>query len=119
MKKIRGRDSLINYILDSSPRRSIRRAILEGTVEYLGGFSEIPPGTDPGWILRVNSPITGKHWNVAVIAVGHSTNYRLQLVDKVRWEFWVGYCGNAELYRGDNPDKYVKLRDEIRSIIDG
>jgi len=118
MKKIRSRESLINFILDSRISRSIHRAILEGTVEYLGGFSHIPPSNDPGWILRCNSPITKKHWNVAVVARDASANYVVRIVPKLPWQWWVGDCGNPQLYRGDRPDKYANLRREIRGILD-
>jgi len=116
--KIRNREGVINLILERHPSRSVLRAITEGTVEFLGGFSPVPPGSDPGWILRCNSPITYKHWNVAVVAKDGKANYVLRLVQKIPWQNWVGDTGNPRLYRGDHPEKYMALRDEIRGILD-
>ena len=118
MKKIRSRESLINFILDSRISRSMHPAKHLGTGVYQGGLSNITPSNHPCVILRCNSPITKKHWNVAVVARDASANYVVRIVPKLPWQWWVGDCGNPQLYRGDRPDKYANLRREIRGILD-
>ena len=117
MKKLRTRNNVVDYIKHHCTNRSIQRSIESGKLEFLGGFRPIPPGTDPGWILRCHSPITKKHWNVAIIALGSSTNYKICVIPKIQWENWIGDESGLELYRGDDPNKYESFKREIRGII--
>jgi hypothetical protein len=101
---IRTRDQLLNWIAEHVPTRAIRRALAEGTVEVLGGFSTSPPC----WIVRVTSVF--KHrWDVSVTDRGE-----IKVLETVPWQLWVG--GKTPLYHGDNPEHYAQGGlDEQRS----
>lgn len=104
------RTSLIEYVREHSPRRAIARAIDEGTVEVLGGFSVIPPGTGPGWLLK----ITSKHRNSWIIAVAVNEithTYSVYELDRVPWEEWAGdRFREHPVYDGDEPFVYYRER---------
>ena len=114
--RIRSRDDVLDYLTNNCPRRNIVRALTKGTVEFLGGFSKIPPATDPGWIVRCNSPIGGR-FHVAVIARNRSIDYGIRTVKRIPWEFWSGDTCGIELYRGDNPKRYAYLKELKREMV--
>jgi hypothetical protein len=112
--RIRSREQLLNWLpgeLSRLGRRSIVRAMehRNGKVELLGGFSSIPPGNDPGWIVRVGSVLSGKKWHVAVIP--RRSGVGIRLFEEVPWKLWVG--GSTPLYNGDNPSIYKALKDQM------
>jgi len=108
--KIRTRRDVVAYIGRYTARRHVRRAIEHGDVELLGGFRPIPPGNDPGWILRVTSA-NKKRWHVAIVARGSTTDYVLRVLTRVPWENWIGDECGLDLYRGDKPERYKYLRE--------
>jgi hypothetical protein len=96
---IRCRDQLLDWITEHSPTRAIRRALAEGTVEVLGGFSTDPPC----WIVRVTSTCN-KMWNVTVTGEG-----KIGMLISVPWELWGE--GSSPLCRGDDPKCYAHWKE--------
>lgn len=106
---------LILWLESHCPRPAIVRALYEGQVEFFGGFDPVLPTSDPGWILRTTSA-HGKIRYVAVIA--YRDHYGIRILRDVPWGNWVGisfWDGDvgfrAQLYSGDNPDEYLKLKE--------
>ena len=115
MIHFQSRTHLILWLENNCIRKAIVRALYEGQVEFFGGFDPISPTTHPGWMLGVRSA-HGKIWYVAVICYGH--RYGVRILRDVFWGDWVGtsfWDGDigfrAQLYSGDNPDEYLKLRE--------
>ncbi len=86
-------------------RKSIVRALRDGTVEHLGGFSRVPPTSHPGWIVRVTS-VHDREFIVAVIA--YQSRYGIRVLGEVPWLNWAGTPGEVQpgLMNGDNPWSY-------------
>lgn len=108
---------IIDWLKDNCPRRSIVRALEKGRVEYLGGFSPIPPSALPGWILKVASIYGGK-WIIAVLANDITHRYEIRIIKSVPWKNWVGTDSlfnhkkfRIKLFSGDNPELYKEYRD--------
>lgn len=110
-KKLRTRDDVIDYIIDKCPDRAITRALKEGKVEFLGGFRQVPPATDPGWIVR-GTLLSGRRVHAVVIAYNSTARYGIRRVRRVPWEMWWGDASGLAFYRGDFPDKYKHLKEE-------
>lgn len=106
MIHIRYRSELIEYARDRVPSRACKRAFTTGKVCVLGGFSSVPPGTTPGWILSVTSR-HGKMWLIAVTSNEYTHDYRVWFIDKAPWECWDGKLFRDEynIYDGDEPLK--------------
>ena len=91
----------------------------EGSVELLGGFTDIGPvPVGPGWIVKVMSD-TGKVWLLEIVAVsahrfGIYITECMTSDDSVLWDSWMGEHHTDPLYSGDNPEEYRRLRDEQR-----
>ena len=85
------------------PRKGIVRALRDGTVEHLGGFSRIPPTSHPGWIVKVTST-HGKEFIVAVIA--YQLRYGIRVLGEVPWRYWYNAQPWTSLLAGDNPEEY-------------
>jgi hypothetical protein len=116
MVKIQTREQLLQYVIAALARysrRSVARAMYDGTgiVRVLGGFRPMPPSAAPGWIVSVTSA-HGKTWRIAVVI--KNNGYGLRMLDKIPWENWTD--GNTELYSGDDPKRYRRLRDEARKM---
>lgn len=113
MKQIhfQSRLHIISWLAETCPRKAIVRALSEGQVEFFGGFKPIPPTTHPGWIMRVTSA-HDRTWYVAVIA--YRDHYGIRILRDVPWGNWVGLRSDppgTRLYSGDNPKKYLKLKE--------
>lgn len=101
------KEDILYWIEINTDRRSVLRAIEEGTVEYLGGFSQTSFNTgSPIWIYKITSEYD-KVWVVAVYTNGAITYLR-----DVPWVYWVGGKSSNTLYCGDNPRKYALLRQQ-------
>lgn len=117
------RKDLIRWVEQNCTRKSVVRAMQEGSVENLGMFSNIGPTpcTD-GWIVRVKSE-RGKVWLLEIVPTG-ARKFGIYITecmtpdDSVLWEYWCP-CdpsfGINPLYAGDNPTEYGRLRDERRN----
>lgn len=117
MIHFQSKDNVIDWLIDNCPRRSIVRALEKGKIEYLGGFSQIPPSALPGWILKVTSIYGGK-WNVVVLVNDKDHRYEIRIIKTVPWKNWLGVafwdknCFAHELLSGDHPKKYKELKDD-------
>jgi hypothetical protein len=104
---------LVEYLAQCPLRRCVVRALMNGKVEVLGGFSIIPPGTSPGFIVKVESyprdGCPGQTWYVAAISSGLGRMYA-RVISDVPWENWVGKPGRQSIYEGDHPDVYERNR---------
>lgn len=129
MQHFTERKHLINWIMRNCIRKSVVRAMDEGTVEHLGTFTNLGPGMkNPGWIIRAISE-TGKVWIVEIVARPFINGYGVYIrpnrevpVPWVPWERWAGGAGHPDfpgnpLYSGDNPVEYRRLKDERRAEI--
>jgi hypothetical protein len=113
--RLHTRDDLINYAGSAVfLRRHLVRAITEGTVEVLGGFTRVPPKGLPGWCLLAESPTTGYTYKLGV-TVEPGGVYRVWNLDKfdIPWPSWIGdaptHKGNT-LMTGDQPHKYEEFK---------
>lgn len=105
MERIRTRTELILFARDHCGSYACERAFLTGKVTVFGGFQVIPPGTDSGWILCVES----RHRRMWILAV--QTNnikhcYYVREIQKIPWIQWVGNVHHAprqSIYGGDMP----------------
>jgi len=102
------RSDFILWVAEHAPRPSISQSILDGNVEVLGGYTQIPPSINPGWIIRTIS-YHKKTYNIAVTLDKVKRILHTWLVDEIPWEFYNGkikrgfYC----IYDGDEPRKYL------------
>ena len=107
------RTQLMNWLEENAPTASIRRAVGEGSVEFLGWFEKIPGSIHPGWIVKVISTITGIVWNVVVRSIRHTTDYCAWVFDTcVPWQHYNSGNSANPFMQGDNPGQYLELRNE-------
>ncbi len=111
---LRRRSQLIQWLTENAPTASIRRAVGEGAVEFLGWFSQIPGSKFPGWIVQAYSPITDKRWDIVIrlnypaIAPGYHVWI---LIEDIPWKFWGGDETENPFMQGDNPEQYKRNKD--------
>lgn len=116
MVHFQSKDNVIDWLIDNCPRPAIERALIDGRIEFLGGFKPIPPSTLPGWILIVTS-VYNTQWNIAILANDIKHIYEIRIIKYVPWKNWVGtnFWNNdsfrIKLFSGDNPKKYKELRN--------
>jgi len=108
----RSRTDMIMWLIKHCPRPSIVRALETGNVEFLGGFTKIPPSNLPGWIFVV------KDKNVCILANDLKHKYEIRIVKHIPWEYWHGMFSNLPMVwsfaSGDKPQEYRRLYDEAR-----
>ena len=104
------RDSAIAYIELCLFHTTAKRAVSEGSVEWLGGFQHIPPGNMPGWILRATSRFK-KVWYIS-LTVSKRDSHKLivTVIPEVPWKYWDGDKTDVKLYCGDRPRLYGRLK---------
>lgn len=96
---------LIRWLENNIPLRyaSIHRHFRRGSsLEFLGGFKQIPPGNNPGWIFWLKDK-----YILAIIS--YQLELRFCMLDKIPWQYYEN--SNRPLYRGDFPEKYKKLKN--------
>lgn len=102
MIHLRNRKDLLDFIEANAPAPAIRRAMVYGSVELLGGFSPLPPNNSGGWIVKI---ITAhdKIYHVGVYTVGNK--YVCKTISHVPWNKYVGLSTDPSgmLACGDNP----------------
>jgi hypothetical protein len=112
-KIISNREQLILYLASRIPYRYLVKALYDGEVENLGSFDIRGKA---GWVVRIRTII-----NKVDYYVGISTSdgkYRM-LIERVApgWKYWVGDTCKNDLYRGDHPDKYLRLKEqELKNV---
>ena len=131
MQHFTERKHLIRWIMQNCRRRSVVRAMDEGSVELLGAFTDsLGPYDSSGWIVKVTSGDTGKVWYVEIVSnKGRYSIYLLVLdmpngehVKDLPWERWSGVDpddtylveNRNPLFDGDNPREYARKRNEQR-----
>jgi hypothetical protein len=99
----------------NTPRRDIARFISDGVVEVLGGFDQIPPSTNPGWILHVISK-NKKEYNIAVTMDEKNRWLTVWIACEIPWEEYNGKPNRGFwcIYDGDKPLEY--LLKKVRAI---
>ena len=113
---LRTRTQLMKWLEENAPTASIRRAVGEGSVEFLGWFSTLQGSIDPGWIIRIGSSITEIVWYIVVkrCRPGYSRQYHAWVLDgDPPWAFWNPPDSENPFMQGDNPEKYRQNRENI------
>ncbi len=104
------RADLLGFISTHIVYKYIRRAIMDdGKVENLGAFSIPAKGfKEPGWVVKVTTPYKVVHY----ISVLCQEQYRLVVTNsEPNWKYWAGEGCSNEVYYGDRPDEYKKLKE--------
>lgn len=113
MTHINTRQQLITWLEDNSPTPSTLRAVRDGQVELLGLFDPIPSSSNPGWIVRVTSAITGREWYVVIsMRKFKKPTYYAWVVGEVPWRSWQGYRTENPLHYGDDRERCQKLYEK-------
>lgn len=114
LEHFRTRLDMINWLIANCPRPAIVRALKSNRVEFLGGFSKIPPSDLPGWIFKVKM-LSGKIKNVCILCNDDKQKYEIRIVKNIPWINWSGIFGDilltGRLNSGDNPIAYKELYD--------
>lgn len=113
----RTRLDMIEWLIANCPRPSIVRALKANRVEFLGGFTKIPPSNLPGWIFRIEM-LSGKTKNVCILANDLKHKYEIRIVKREPWENWDGLFHGVlikdTLNSGDDPLQYERLYNAAR-----
>lgn len=112
--RFQSRSDLCLYAAKHVPLRSCARAINEGRVELLGGFSSIPPLSDPGFLLKVTSR-HGREWIIAISIDEIKHRYKVWIAGpEIPWWYWMGCVDGPRrpAYDGDHPMKYAEKQKE-------
>ena len=114
---LRRREQLLRWLEQNAPTASIRRAVGEGSVEFLGWFKEIPGSKFPGWVMRVTSTITGIVWNVVTREDSIiRCNYCVWVLDEdPPWHTWNLTDSMNPFYHGDNLEVYRQNRENAQT----
>jgi hypothetical protein len=116
---IHNREQLLSLVAKRIVYVYIKRAIQDGPVEHLGGFSPVfPDDIHKGWIVKITTR-TKRVLYVAVTADDLERCYKIELIEEVCWRNWCGdQCYNNVLYKnnklftGDNPEEYMALKKQ-------
>lgn len=112
--KIHTRTGMIELVRTAAPSRSCERAITEGRVTVLGGFSSIQPRNLPGWVCQIRSR-HGRIWHLAVYADDVHHTFSVREIDTVPWIYWVGDTHVTKQwnpYAGDTPEDAKRERSD-------
>ena len=99
---IQSRSQFIEEAYNLCPSRAAQRAIREGRIILLGGFSDIPPFGRPGFICRVLSR-HGRTWYLALIAE-LDRSFRGAFITDVPWKNRVGKTVRIERWTLNDGD---------------
>lgn len=109
---IRTRDDILREIEYGVHNRPyVQRALIEGGVEFLGGFKQIPPWNSPGWIMKLTSKFKTVYL-VAVISQQQEFIIMCRIIDVIPWHHWDGDKSSNPLYQGDRPEEYRRMKNE-------
>ncbi len=110
MNPIRTKEQAIVHIEQHLVHSTARRAIAEGSIEWLGGFKHIPPGNGPGWILRARSRFGNTFYVALLLSARKKFTLVTGIVFSVPWKYWDGGESKDTLYCGDRPHLYRRLK---------
>ncbi|KKN77887.1 hypothetical protein LCGC14_0356240 [marine sediment metagenome] len=111
MIHFRNKTDIVDWLEKNCPRRAIVRALREGQVELLGGFTDIPPAHLDGWIIRVTS-VRNKTWNVVITA---GRELQIRILYSVPWHSYVGdEMVLTHIVTGDDPERYKVFKHEAK-----
>ena len=116
MYTIRTKAHLMWYIAKNTRRPAIARAIEDGGTEHLGFFSNI--SKDWSKVAGYITKIIGKEqvWYLGTFLNNREWSiYRLDR-DDIDWASWEGDKPKTrnKLVSGDNPERYVELKNEAK-----
>ena len=113
---LRRRSQLMKWLEENAPTASIRRAVGEGSVEFLGWFSTLPGSNYPGWITKVTSTITDIVWLVVVRKRLDQLWYHAWvLFEDLPWSYWNPLNSKNPFIYGDNPETYIQNRENAQT----
>ncbi len=97
----RDKKQLFEWLENNLPSVVLRKAVRHGKCELLGAFRPVPNSSNPGWVIRVTSPMTNREWYVVVALHADTGKLNSYMVEErfVDMDNYVG--GNAPLYKGD------------------
>jgi hypothetical protein len=103
--------------LDQHTSGRRHRALSDGKVEWLGGFSHIPPSYGPGWIVRCISS-KGFKYDTAIV-LRKLQRPAVYGVVKIPWKYWNESNSVNPLFCGHRPKLYLRIKqlDEFGSQI--
>lgn len=117
-KHFTSRTDMIEWLIDNCPRQAIVRALQANRIEFLGGFTKIPPSNLPGWIFRVGM-VSGQTKNICILANDLKHKYEIRIVKHEPWENWHGMFHGIlmkdSLHAGDKPLLYKELWNAAQS----
>jgi len=92
----------VRLIVDHCPSRACERAVHEGHVTVLGGFT--PPGGFSQWIVEVESG-RGRRWYIAIKCDEENYQFIPQWYKEkdLPWAYWDGTSNGSRLIDGDRP----------------
>lgn len=116
---IHGREQLLSLIAKRIVFVYIKRAIQDGPIEHLGGFSPVDPDDiHKGWIVKITTR-SKREVFIAVEADDIEKTYRVKVLEEVCWRNWIGdkyyknvLYSNDGLFTGDNPEQYIELKEQ-------
>lgn len=108
--EMHSRSHFLRWLDNNIPRQYLaaKRALVNGA-ELLGGFYEIPPSPNPGWIVKTTSS-HGKVFLIAITVAKNIVKPSIWMTSSVPWKFWAGDQAKNTVYVGDNPELYGKLK---------
>jgi len=106
----RNKKQLFDWLENNLPSAALKKTFMHGKVELLGAFRPVPGSSNPGWIVRATSPMTGKEWHI-VVAFHTDTGKLKSYMTEENLIDINSYCGGETLlYKGDYGGK---LRDTV------
>lgn len=121
-KHFTSRTDMIEWLIDNYPRPAVVRALQANSVEFLGGFTKIPPSNLPGWIFKITLLIAKRTVNVCILANDLKHKYEIRNVKNIPWDQWCGVFHAIlminSLDSGDKPEEYRRLYDAARQTSD-
>lgn len=119
MQTFHTRQQLINWLSNNAPDRIISKAVAQGEMELLGGFSPVAGSSYPGFIVYIIETLgigVYKSTYVGIVIDNQRHSIRSFRVREPNWKDWIGWKSNNVLYQGDdyeaNIEKYERTKNE-------
>jgi hypothetical protein len=106
----------MNWLEENAPTASIRRAVGEGSVEFLGWFSVLEGSRYPGWIVKITSTITNIVWYTVIRTTVCDRYYHTWvLFGDPPWQYYDPKNSENPFMQGDNPEIYRQNREDTQA----